>query len=89
LSSITGDAEFDAWLYSRAREIIRQKGDMITTRQAVREVLKDPATNEQILKFTATRDGALGKEFVAKWRASPDKTIKWLDAELAELSNPD
>ena len=91
MSSITGDAAFDAWIYKAARDELRRRscsgGDgLLTTKKAVMRVIQSPKFLDQILlKYISTRfDGELGKEFVARFRASPaEKTLKkWLlDAE--------
>ena len=88
MSSITGDAAFDAWIYQAARDEIRKRGGLLTTEEAVKHVLTSPEMHEQMLKYASTRYGDLGKEFAARWRASPEKTMKWLEAELAELESP-
>jgi hypothetical protein len=83
------DAEIADFLFEQSRLVIRNKGGLIDTPTALKEVLNDPTIKEKLLHHLEVHGDKLDREFVARWRASPEKTIKWLDAELTELESFD
>jgi hypothetical protein len=83
------DAEIYDFLFEQSRLVIRSRGGLIDTPTALKEVLNDPTIKEKLLNHLETHGDKLDKEFVARWRASPEKTIAWLDAELALAESPD
>jgi hypothetical protein len=89
IAEAQAEADIADWVYQESRLVIRNAGGMISTVDAVKTVLENPSIKEKLLLHMAKHGDALDKEFVARFRASPTKTIAWLDAECAELESPD
>jgi hypothetical protein len=84
------DAWVEAWWHDQARIIIRDKNASVRdTADFIAALKRDPEMqkklNEHILEHMEKED----PDIAARFKASPTKTLKWMNAKLAELESFD
>jgi hypothetical protein len=88
IAEARADAEIADWVFAQSRVLIRAKGGMLDTRQAIEKVLADPNIRDKLLAHMAMHDAEC-YDFYLRYKASPEKALAYLDATIAELESPD
>jgi hypothetical protein len=79
------DTDVKLFLYELAREKIRQKGGLLNTRQALREIQNDKGfLDAKIIEHLEKHDPGAGKRF----KENPEQFLRGLNEEIAWFEDP-
>ncbi len=87
IAEARADAEIADWIYAQSRILIRSKGGLMETREAVEKVLKDPNLRDKLLAHMALHDSE-SYNFYQRWKADEKKALAWLHAQISEMESP-